>query len=84
MIFLILMLALVNVLSYKMKPTQNTFKPIIYNSALIENKTINKDSLSTNVLPEYTIPSWVYKKVFKDNRPYKLKKYEKYIQKFTE
>ena len=81
---LILMLVLVNVLSYKIKPTQNTFKPIIYNSALIENKTINKDGLSTNVLPEYTIPSWVYKKVFKHNKNSKLKKYEKYIQKYTE
>ena len=82
--FLILFLTLVNVLSYKIKPTINTFKPVIYNSALINNKTINKNDLSNNVIPEYTIPSWVYKKVFKHNKPYKLKKYDREIQKYLE
>ena len=74
---LIISLTLVSV--YGFTTTPNNFDPklnYINHNVFNKNKIIRQDTIS---LPDYEIPKWVYKKVFKYNKPTtKIKETEYY------
>lgn len=65
------------VICYKIKHISKKNKPInnIYNS-LQEYKYVAEE------IHDYTIPSWVYKDVFKHNKNYEVKNYEREVSKY--